>query len=169
VRSRCEPIALDQVLEDLTGVLREPRTIGEALEIGGGEVLSYENMLRQCATVMGKRLRILGVPVLTPRLSSYWLNLVTSVPMHIARPLVDGLRNDVITTDQRIRQWIPGAAGLPGNGRARARRGARRSPLPRAGPAPRPPTAAGPHQMARSWATSSGAWQTSHPPPCSRR
>lgn len=107
VRSRCEPIALDQVLEYLTGVLREPRTIGEVLEIGGGEVLSYEDMLRQCAAAMGKRLRIAGVPVLTPRLSAYWLNLVTSVPMHIARPLVEGLRNDVITTDQRIRHWIP--------------------------------------------------------------
>lgn len=107
VRSRCEPIALDQVLAYLIGALREPRTIGEVLEIGGGEVLTYEAMLRQCALAVGKRLRILVVPVLTPRLSAYWLNLVTSVPMHVARPLVEGLRNDVVTTDQRIREWIP--------------------------------------------------------------
>ncbi|HSE27883.1 MAG TPA: DUF2867 domain-containing protein [Gemmatimonadales bacterium] len=107
VRSRCEPIALEQVLEYLVGCLDEPRTVGQVLEIGGGEVLTYEDMMRQCAAAMGRRLRIVVVPVLTPRLSSYWLNLVTSVPMSIARPLVDGLRNDVVTTDQRIREWIP--------------------------------------------------------------
>ena len=107
VRSRCEPIALSQVLEYLVGVLDEPRTIGQVLEIGGGEVLTYQEMMRECAAALGKRVRIITVPVLTPRLSSYWLNLVTSVPMSIARPLVEGLRNDVITTDQRIRAWIP--------------------------------------------------------------
>lgn len=107
VRSRCEPIALDQVLAYLIGALREPRTIGEVLEIGGGEVLTYEAMMRQCALALGKHVRILVVPVLTPGLSAYWLNLVTSVPMHIAGPLVEGLRNDVVTTDQRIRTWIP--------------------------------------------------------------
>lgn len=107
VRSRCEPIALDQVLAYLIGALREPRTIGEVLEIGGGEVLTYEEMMRLCAFALGKRIRVLVVPVLTPRLSAYWLNLVTSVPMHIAHPLVEGLRNDVVTTDQRIREWIP--------------------------------------------------------------
>ncbi|MEO8449779.1 MAG: SDR family oxidoreductase [Gemmatimonadota bacterium] len=107
VRSRCEPIALDQVLEYLVGVLDEPRTIGEVLEVGGGEVLTYEEMLRRCAAALGLRLRILVVPVLTPRLSSYWLNLVTNVPIGVARPLVEGLRNDVVTTDRRIREWIP--------------------------------------------------------------
>lgn len=107
VRSRCEPIAVDQVLQYLVGVLDEARTIGQVLEIGGGQVLTYAEMLRQCAAAMGKRVRILDVPVLTPRLSSYWLNLVTSVPMGIARPLVEGLRNDVVTTDRRIRDWIP--------------------------------------------------------------
>jgi uncharacterized protein YbjT (DUF2867 family) len=106
VLSRCEPIALEQVLEYLVGVLREPRSIGRVLEIGGGEVLTYADMLRQCAEAMGKRVRIMVVPVLTPRLSSYWLVLVTRVPMGIARPLVEGLRNDVVTTDRQIRQWI---------------------------------------------------------------
>jgi uncharacterized protein YbjT (DUF2867 family) len=106
VRSRCEPIALDQVLDYLVGVLDEPRTTGQVLEIGGGEVLTYQEMMRECAAALGKRVRIITVPVLTPRLSSYWLNLVTSVPMSIARPLVEGLRNDVVTTDHRIRAWI---------------------------------------------------------------
>lgn len=107
VRSRCEPIALEQVLEYLAGVLKEPRTIGQLLEIGGGEILRYEDMLRQTASALGKRVHIITVPVLTPRLSSYWLNIVTSVPMSVARPLVEGLRNDVVTSDARIRAWIP--------------------------------------------------------------
>lgn len=107
VHSRCEPIALDQVLDYLVGVLEEPRSIGRVLEIGGGEVLTYADMLRQCAEAMGKRVRILVVPVLTPRLSSYWLALVTRVPMGIARPLVEGLRNDVVTSNRQIQQWIP--------------------------------------------------------------
>jgi len=106
VRSRCEPIALDQVMDYLVGILDEPRSIGEVLEIGGGDVLTYQEMMRECAAALGKRVRIITVPVLTPRLSSYWLNLVTSVPMSIARPLVEGLRHDVVTTDQRIRAWI---------------------------------------------------------------
>src|SRR5687768_5500374 len=107
VNSRCEPIAVHHVIAYLAGVLQEPRSIGQVLEIGGGEVLTYEEMLRQCAEVLGKKIFVIRVPVLTPRLSSYWLNLITSVPMSVARPLVEGLRNDVVTNDQRIHDWIP--------------------------------------------------------------
>lgn len=107
VRSRCEPIVMHHVITYLVGVLRVPQSVGQVLEIGGGEILTYEEMLRQCAEVMGKRILIFRVPVLSPRLSSYWLNLITSVPMSVARPLVEGLRNDVITTDRRIHDWIP--------------------------------------------------------------
>lgn len=107
VRSRCEPIAIRDVVAYLVGVLDEPRTIGETLEIGGGDVLTYAEMLRICGEEQGHRCRILTVPVLTPRLSSYWLHLVTSVDMRIARPLIEGLRNDVICHDMRIREWIP--------------------------------------------------------------
>lgn len=107
VRSRCEPIGIRQVLTYLIGVLDEPRSVGEVLEIGDGEVLTYADLMRQCGEVMGRRIRILTVPVLTPRLSSYWLNLVTSVPMSVARPLVEGMRSDVVCTDHRIKEWIP--------------------------------------------------------------
>jgi uncharacterized protein YbjT (DUF2867 family) len=107
VRSRCEPIAIRDVVAYLVGVLDEPRTIGETLEIGGGDILTYAEMMRVCAEEQGRRCHILTVPVLTPRLSSYWLHLVTSVDMKIARPLIDGLRNDVICHDKRIRDWIP--------------------------------------------------------------
>ena len=107
VQSKSEPIAIRQVLAYLTGALSEPRTVGEILEIGGGEVLTYAEMMRQCAEVMGKRLWIIPVPILTPRLSAYWLNLVTSVPFSLARPLVEGLANDLLCADFRIREWIP--------------------------------------------------------------
>jgi len=106
VRSLCEPISIDNVLEYLLACLEEPRTVKQILEIGGGEVLSYANMMKAVAEVMGKRLVMISVPVLTPRLSGYWLNIVTTVPMSIAHPLVEGLRNDSVTTDHRIRQWI---------------------------------------------------------------
>ncbi len=107
VSSRCEPIAVRDVLSYLAGVLDEPRTAGQVLEIGGGEVLTYADLMRVTGEVMGRRIRILTVPLLTPRLSAYWLNLVTSVPMSLARPLVEGLRNDVVCRDRRIREWIP--------------------------------------------------------------
>lgn len=107
VRSRCEPIAVHHVIAYLAGVLHEPRSVGQVLEIGGGEVLTYEEMMRQCAEVLGKKIFVITVPVLSPRLSSYWLNLVTSVPIAVARPLVEGLRNDVVTSERRIRDWIP--------------------------------------------------------------
>lgn len=107
VRSRCEPIGIRDVVSYLVGVLDEPRSIGETLEIGCGESLSYADMMKICAEEQGRRVFIFSVPVLTPRLSSYWLHLVTSVDMNIARPLIEGLRNDVITNDKRIREWIP--------------------------------------------------------------
>lgn len=106
VNSKCEPISVRQVMTYLVGVLEEPRSVGQILEIGAGEILTYKQMLEQCAEVLGQKLWILTVPVLTPRLSSYWLNLVTRVPMNLARPLVEGLRNDVVCTDKRIRDWI---------------------------------------------------------------
>lgn len=107
VQSRCEPISIRDVVSYLVGVLDEPRSIGEILEIGGGDVLTYAQMMIQCADEQGRHVWILSVPVLTPRLSSYWLHLVTSVNMSIARPLIDGLRNDVVCNDKRIREWIP--------------------------------------------------------------
>jgi uncharacterized protein YbjT (DUF2867 family) len=107
VGSLCEPIAIHHVIAYLVGILRVPQSIGQVLEIGGGDILTYEEMLKQCAEVMGKRVFVIRVPVLTPRLSSYWLNLITSVPMSVARPLVDGLKHDVVTSDHRLREWIP--------------------------------------------------------------
>ncbi|MCC5877124.1 MAG: SDR family oxidoreductase [Candidatus Sumerlaeia bacterium] len=106
VRSKCEPIGIRQMLGYMVGCLDEPRTIGEILEVGGGEVLTYKEMLHQAAEEMGRKVKILTVPLLTPKLSAYWLNLVTSVPFRLALPLAEGLSNDVVCTDFRIREWI---------------------------------------------------------------
>jgi hypothetical protein len=88
-------------------VLDEPRTIGETLDIGSGDIRTYEDLMRICAEELGLPFRNVSVPVLTPRLSSYWLHLVTSVDMRLARPLIEGLRSDVVCHDHRIREWLP--------------------------------------------------------------
>jgi len=106
VRSKCQPIAVRDVLNYLIRLLDEPKTTGKIFDIGGDEVLTYEEMMRRVALIHGKRLRILHVPVLTPHLSAYWLNLVTSVPMRLAFPLIEGLRNDTICKNHEIENII---------------------------------------------------------------
>jgi uncharacterized protein YbjT (DUF2867 family) len=107
VRSRTRPIALDDLLNYLTGVLDHTDTAGQTYDVGGAETLTYANMLREFAAVTGKRRLIIPLPVLTPRLSSYWLGLVTAVPAAVARPLIDGLRHDLIPDDRAIRNVLP--------------------------------------------------------------
>ena len=103
VRSRTRPIALGDLLDYLVGAAEQPETAGRTYDVGGNETLTYADMLRQFAAVTGKRRLIIPVPVLTPRLSSYWLGLVTAVPAAVARPLIDGLRHDLIPDDRAIR------------------------------------------------------------------
>jgi uncharacterized protein YbjT (DUF2867 family) len=107
VRSRTRPIALDDLLAYLVAVAKEPRAAGQGYDVGGSETLTYGQMLSTFAEVTGKRRLIIPVPVLTPRLSSYWLGLVTAVPAPVARPLIDGLRHDLIPDDRAIRDLIP--------------------------------------------------------------
>jgi uncharacterized protein YbjT (DUF2867 family) len=106
VKSRCQPIAIDDVLYYLIAILDNPRTVNETFDIGGAEILSYEAMMKQVAQIMRRPIKVINVPVLTPHLSAYWLNLVTTVPMSIAFPLVEGLRNDTICIDQRIQEYL---------------------------------------------------------------
>jgi uncharacterized protein YbjT (DUF2867 family) len=107
VRNECQPIAIDDVLAYLVGVLDAPETAGGTFEVGGPDVLTYEQILRTTARVMGRREPfILSVPVLTPRLSSYWVGLVTDVDFHVARPLIDGLKNPVVVGDDSITDLV---------------------------------------------------------------
>ncbi|MBC7460556.1 MAG: DUF2867 domain-containing protein [Thermoleophilia bacterium] len=107
LRSKCEPIAIRNVIEYLVGCLDEPRTIGESLDIGGGDILTYQQMILVYAEELGTTRAIIPVPLLTPRLSSWWLHFVTSVDFSIVQPLIEGLRNDVVTDDHRIHTWMP--------------------------------------------------------------
>lgn len=106
VRSRSQPIALAQLVEYLAR-LPEREPLAEIYDAVGPETLSYEELLRQFARVAGRRLMIVPLPVLSPRLSSYWLDLVTAVPARIARPLIDGLRHDLLASDpEPLRELI---------------------------------------------------------------
>lgn len=107
VRSRTQPIALRDLLEYLVRVAEIPEAAGQIYDVGGPETLSYAEMMQQFARVTGRRIRVLPLPVLTPRLSSYWLDLVTAVPANVARPLIEGLRHDLLANDRAIRALIP--------------------------------------------------------------
>ncbi|MGB9986915.1 NAD(P)H-binding protein [Salarchaeum japonicum] len=102
VRTPCQPIAISDVVAYLTCVLSHPETAGDTYEIGGPDVLTYESMLRTTARVTDNTLHLLPVPVLSPRLSAYWLSLVTDVSPSVARPLVEGLKNPVVCDENRL-------------------------------------------------------------------
>jgi len=108
VATRCQPIAVGDVLHYLVACLDEPRTRGATLDIGGPDVLSYRELMQVMAAVRGlRRRRILTLPILTPRLSSLWIHLVTPISSRVARPLAEGLRNEVVCRDERAREWMP--------------------------------------------------------------
>jgi uncharacterized protein YbjT (DUF2867 family) len=107
VYTRVQPIAIDDVLAYLVAALETPQSSGQIVEIGGTDVLTYGDMMMGYAEVRGLRRLMLAVPVLTPRLSSYWVHWMTPIPAAIARPLIDGLRNEVIVRDDKARQLFP--------------------------------------------------------------
>lgn len=107
ISTRCQPIAVDDVIAYLVGCLQTPATAGLSLDIGGPEITTYRGMMQTYARVRGLRRLIIPVPVLTPRLSAWWINLVTPVPAGVVFPLVEGLKNEVICRDNRIRDLVP--------------------------------------------------------------
>jgi len=102
-----QPIALDDMISYLDGVAGRTDALGESFDVGGPEILTYGDMVKRIARIRGRRPLILEVPVLTPRLSSYWLHLVTPVRANVARPLIEGLRNPTVAHDDRIRRLLP--------------------------------------------------------------
>jgi len=107
--TRTQPIALDDVVRYLAGVVGVEEAFGRTFEIGGPDQLSYVEMLQQAAEVIdGHRVPIITVPVLTPKLSSYWISFVTNVDATTGRNLIDSMGTEVIVTDHSIRDLVPG-------------------------------------------------------------
>ncbi len=114
VQTRTQPIGVRDVLRYLAGSATMPDDVDRAFDIGGPDVLTYEGMMRRYAAVAGlKRRIIVPVPVLTPRLSSHWVGLVTPVPASIARPLTESLRHEVVCHEHDIARYVPDPPGHP--------------------------------------------------------
>ncbi|MES2476809.1 MAG: SDR family oxidoreductase [Verrucomicrobiota bacterium] len=107
VSTRCQPIAIRNVLGYLTGVLGKPETVGKTFDIGGPEVMTYRELLDGYCEVRGLRRFFIPTPLLTPRLSSGWLFLMTSTSFPLARALVDSLTNETVCQESSIRRIIP--------------------------------------------------------------
>ncbi|WP_228447461.1 SDR family oxidoreductase [Streptomyces paludis] len=114
VRTRTQPIGVRDVLRYLTGSAAMPAGVNRAFDIGGPDVLTYREMMFRYAEVAGLRRRIIvPVPMLTPRLSSHWVGLVTPVPASLARPLTESLRHEVVCHEHDIARYVPDPPGRP--------------------------------------------------------
>lgn len=107
LNSRCQPIGIYNVIEYLLGVLANEKSYGHTFDIGGKDILTYKQMLLQFAEVRGLKRYIITVPVLTIKLSSLWLYLVTSTSYRLARNLVDSMKNEVVVSDNSIDECVP--------------------------------------------------------------
>jgi uncharacterized protein YbjT (DUF2867 family) len=106
VRTKAQPVAIADVVQYLRAVLDLPETAGQTYEIGGPEVMTYESAMHRIARVQHRPLVIGPVPLLTPRLSSRWLALVTSVNVQTATNLVESMSNEVIVRDDVLRRLV---------------------------------------------------------------
>ena len=107
-KTKTQPIALDDVVRYLVGVLGNEKAIGGTFEVGGPDVLQYVDMMRRAAKVQGKKMRSFDVPLLSTGLSSHWLAFVTDVDRNTARNLVDSMSNEVVVHDTSIHDVVPG-------------------------------------------------------------
>ncbi|MBY6187323.1 SDR family oxidoreductase [Marinobacter hydrocarbonoclasticus] len=107
VRSAMAPIALPNLLHYLVGVLSLPDDGDVSYDVAGPEMLNYQSQMQRFAAIVGKRVWIAPVPLLSPGLSARWLRFITSVPTGIARALVGGLKQDLPADDRAIRERLP--------------------------------------------------------------
>jgi uncharacterized protein YbjT (DUF2867 family) len=107
VHTRTQPVAVADVVRYLVGVLEAPDAEGRVFEVGGPEVLTYLDMLMRLAEIQNRHLLVVPVPLLTPRLSSRWLALVTDVDVATGKNLVDSMTNEVVVSDDSIRDVVP--------------------------------------------------------------
>lgn len=106
VNTKSQPIAIRNVIEYLTGVLLHPECLNDSFDLGGLDILTYKEMLHRYAKNRGFRNWIFTVPIMTPRLSSYWLNFVTSTSYPLAISLVNSMKTEVIAKDQRLQKIL---------------------------------------------------------------
>ena len=102
-----QPIALADVVRYLAGVCGNAKAFGQTYDVAGPDVMSYAEMISRISRLKGKAPYLVEVPVLTPWLSALWIELVTPARADIARPLVEGLRNPTVATEERIRKLVP--------------------------------------------------------------
>ncbi|UTY62273.1 MAG: NAD(P)H-binding protein [Marine Group I thaumarchaeote] len=107
VKSQTQPIAVENVVDYLIGSMKNPETTGKILEIGGPDIMTYEQLMRLYSSILNRNLTVIQIPFLTPRLSSYWIDLVTPVKASLARPLVDSLVHDSVVKDDTAQKLIP--------------------------------------------------------------
>jgi uncharacterized protein YbjT (DUF2867 family) len=106
VQTRTQPIAVADVVRYLLEVLDLPEAQSRSFDIGGPDVLRYIDMLRRVAAIEGRRMLVIPVPLLSPRLSSRWLSLVTDVDVQTGRSLIDSMTNEVVVRDDSIRRLV---------------------------------------------------------------
>jgi uncharacterized protein YbjT (DUF2867 family) len=106
LNTHCQPIAIRNVLQCLTGVIAKAETYNQSYDIGGPDVLTYKEMLLQYAKIRGLRRYIFTIPVMTPRISSYWLYFITSTSYPLAKNLVDSMKNEVVAKDNRLTELL---------------------------------------------------------------
>ncbi|WP_435009115.1 SDR family oxidoreductase [Tundrisphaera lichenicola] len=107
VETRTQPIAIRDVLAYLVGVLETPETAGGTFDIGGPDILTYRQMMTRFAEILGYRRWIITVPVLTPRLSAYWVNLMTPVNAGLAFALIESLAFETVCEEGKIQELVP--------------------------------------------------------------
>ena len=107
VYSKVQPIAIRNVLQYLVSAIKNPKTRDQIIEIGGSSVITYADMMKIYAEVNGLKRILIPVPVLSPTLSSHWVHWMTPVPASLARPLIEGLKNDVIVQDNKAEKLFP--------------------------------------------------------------
>ncbi|MGG6461037.1 MAG: epimerase, partial [Candidatus Eiseniibacteriota bacterium] len=105
--TKSQPIAVDDVVEYLFRSVESKETNGRNFDIGGPEVLTYMDMMKRYAKLLKKSIRVIIIPYLTPRLSSYWVDLITPVKASLARPLIDSLKHEATVKDNSISSIIP--------------------------------------------------------------
>src|ERR687898_991933 len=107
VLTKSQPISVDDIVEYLVKSINMKETEGKDFDIGGTEVLTYLQMMKRYAKMLNKSIKIVIIPFLTPRLSSYWVDLITPVKASLARPLIDSLKHEATAKDNTIKKLIP--------------------------------------------------------------